>query len=185
MCGIAGFLDPSCGEAEAQSRLGEMLARIIHRGPDGSGTRVARGVALGMQRLNIIDLERGAQPVWNEDRAIAVVFNGEIYNYVELTRELTAAGHQFRTQSDIEVLVHLFEEYGAAMLDKLRGMFAFALLDLRERRLFIARDHFGQKPLYYSQNDDRLAFASELKCLLALPWVDRSRDPEAFLDYVS
>lgn len=159
MCGIAGFLDPSCGEVEAQSRLGEMLTRIIHRRPDGSGTHVARGVALGMQRLNIIDLERGAQPVWSEDRTIAVVFNGEIYNYVELTRELTAAGHQFRTQSDTEVLVHLFEEYGAAMLDKLRGMFAFALLDLRERRLFIARDHFGQKPLYYSQNDDRLALA--------------------------
>jgi asparagine synthase (glutamine-hydrolysing) len=185
MCGIAGFIDPSCPEAEARERLSRMLALISHRGPDGAGTHVAGPVALGMRRLSIIDLEGGWQPVWNEDKTVGIVFNGEIYNYVELTRDLIAAGHQFRTHSDTEVLVHLYEEHGPAMLEKLRGMFAFALLDLHKRRLFIARDHFGQKPLYYTRSGDRFAFGSELKSLLTLPWVDRSRDPEAYLDYVS
>jgi asparagine synthase (glutamine-hydrolysing) len=185
MCGIAGFFDPSISAKDAPASLQRMLDLIVHRGPDGAGTHVAAGLALGMRRLSIIDLEGGSQPIWNEDETVGVVFNGEIYNYVELRRELAAGGHDFRTQTDTEVLVHLYEQLGEAMFAKLRGMFAFALLDRKQNRLLVARDHFGQKPLYYTQAPGRFAFASELKCLLALPWVPRDLDPEAFLDYVS
>ena len=185
MCGIAGFVAPGLPADETAARLERMLASIVHRGPDGAGLHVAPGLALGMRRLSIIDLAGGGQPVWNEDRTIGIVFNGEIYNYVELTAQLTAAGHVFRTHSDTEVLVHLYEECGEAMFAQLRGMFAFALLDTRRQRLLVARDHFGQKPLYYSRAGGRFAFASELKCLLTLPWVSRERDPDAFLDYAS
>ena len=185
MCGIAGIVDRS--EPDPSGALGRMLARIIHRGPDGGGTHVSKadGLAIGMRRLSIIDLEGGAQPIWNEDKTIAVVFNGEIYNYLELRAELEAKGHRFRTHSDTEVLVHLYEEDISSMFARLRGMFAFCILDQPRRRLFIARDHFGQKPLYYTSAGDRFAFGSELKCLLALPWVSRELDPEAFLDYAS
>ena len=185
MCGIAGIIDRS--EPDPGGALGRMLARIVHRGPDGEGTHVSKsdGLAIGMRRLSIIDLEGGTQPIWNEDRTIAVVFNGEIYNYLELRAELEAKGHTFRTHSDTEVLVHLYEEDSASMFARLRGMFAFCILDQPRRRLFIARDHFGQKPLYFTSSGDRFAFASELKCLLALPWVSRDLDPEAFLDYAS
>src|SRR3954468_368952 len=185
MCGIAGFIDRSTSEAEAAALLGRMLSRIRHRGPDGEGTyqSPAHGLALGMRRLSIIDLEGGSQPIWNEDQTIGVVLNGEIYNYPDLQRELQAVGHTLRTQSDTEVLVHLYEQHGEAMVDRLRGMFAFAIVDHRAGRLLIARDHFGQKPLYYTKAAGRFAFASELKCLLELPWVSRERDPEAFFDY--
>ena len=183
MCGIAGFFDPSLPEAGARERLGAMLDRIAHRGPDGAGTHFTGGLALGMRRLSIIDLEGGWQPVWNEDHTIGTVFNGEIYNYVELTADLVKAGHVFRTHCDTEVLVHLYEERGLEMFASLRGMFGFALLDTRQHRLVLARDHFGQKPVYYTRDRDRFAFASELKGLLALPWVSRDRDPDAYLDY--
>ncbi len=185
MCGIAGFHDPSLPEAESRARLDAMLRLIAHRGPDGSGTSVTGDLALGMRRLSIIDLDGGWQPVWNEDRSIGVVFNGEIYNYLELTAELTAAGHSFRTHSDTEVLVHLYEKHGERMFEHLRGMFAFAILDTRQNILLLARDHFGQKPLYYTRTGGRFAFASELKCLLTLPWISRERDPESYLDYIS
>lgn len=187
MCGIAGFVDRSCPPEEAPERLSRMLDLMAHRGPDGAGTHLAPelGLALGMRRLSIIDLEGGTQPIWNEDRSIGVVFNGEIYNYVELRHELQARGHTFRTDSDTEVLVHGYEEHGLALTDRLRGMFGFAIFDLRRRELFLARDHFGQKPLYYAHGAGRLAFASELKCLLALPWVSAERDPEAFLDFAA
>src|SRR5580692_522149 len=185
MCGIAGFIDPSLSAEDASGHLQRMLDLIAHRGPDGAGTHVVPGLGLGMRRLSIIDLEGGWQPIWNENESIGVVFNGEIYNYLELRRELIAGGHEFRTHTDTEVLVHLYEQLGEAMFAKLRGMFAFALLDTNRNRLLIARDHFGQKPLYYTHRGDRLAFASELKSLLALPWVDRDRDPDAFLDYAS
>lgn len=162
-----------------------MLGAIVHRGPDGSGSYLSpeSGLAMGMRRLSIIDLAGGRQPIWNEDRTLCVVFNGEIYNYVELTRDLVAAGHRFQTHTDTEVLVHLYEANGAAMLGKLRGMFAFALLDTRRNELFLARDHFGQKPLYYSMANGRFAFGSEMKSLLleGAPEID----PDAFLDYVS
>jgi len=186
MCGIAGLIDPSVSAAEARAHLQRMLDLIAHRGPDGAGVHAAPGMAFGMRRLSIIDLEGGAQPIWNEDHTIGVVFNGEIYNYRELRRDLIAAGHTFRTQSDTEVLVHLDEEHGSdGMFPHLRGMFAFALFNTRKDCLLLARDHFGQKPLYYTRDGPRFAFASELKCLLTLPWVSRERDPDAFLDYVS
>ena len=185
MCGIAGFIDRSIAGPEAKARLERMLDSIVHRGPDGAGTYLSEktGLAMGMRRLSIIDLAGGRQPIWNEDRTLCVVFNGEIYNYVELTKELVAAGHRFETRTDTEVLVHLFEARGTAMLDKLRGMFAFALLDTRRNELFLARDHFGQKPLYYFAGNDRFAFGSELKCVL--PEAAPDIDPEAFLDYIS
>ncbi len=185
MCGIAGLIDPSSSAADARAHLQRMLDLIAHRGPDGAGLHAVPGLALGMRRLSIIDLAGGWQPVWNEDETIGIVFNGEIYNYLELRRDLLAAGHIFRTQSDTEVLVHLYEQHGDSMFEKLRGMFAFALLDTRKNRLLLARDHFGQKPLYYARDGARLAFASELKCLLALPWVSRERDPDAFPDYIA
>ncbi len=162
-----------------------MLGAIVHRGPDGVGTFYDAGLAMGMRRLSIIDIEGGSQPVWNEDGSVGVVFNGEIYNYVELRAELRAGGHTFRTESDTEVLVHLYEESGTAMFARLRGMFALAIYDKKRRSLLLARDHFGQKPLYYSAEGGRFAFGSELKCLLALPWVRREWAGEAFLDYVS
>ena len=185
MCGIAGFVEKSWSDQEARARLGAVLKLIAHRGPDGEGQHVAGGVAIGMRRLSIIDLAGGGQPIWNEDATIAVVFNGEIYNYLELRAELESRGHRFRTQSDTEVLVHLYEEVGADLVRRLRGMFAFAILDGPKRRLFLARDHFGQKPLYYFAGGARFAFASELKCLLALPFVPRDLDPEALPDFAT
>ncbi len=162
-----------------------MLDLIAHRGPDGAGTHIAQGLGLGMRRLSIIDLDGGWQPIWNENQTVGVVFNGEIYNYIELRRDLVAAGHVFKTQTDTEVLVHLYEDCGSAMLARLRGMFAFAILDRRQGQVFLARDHFGQKPLYYFTGGGRFAFASELKSLLTLPFVPRETDPEALLDFAT
>jgi asparagine synthase (glutamine-hydrolysing) len=185
VCGIAGIIDPKSSDLDGD--LARMLQRLVHRGPDGEGRHIdrERSVALGMRRLSIIDLEGGWQPIWNEDHTICVFFNGEIYNYLELGEELRQSGHEFRTRSDTEVLVHLYEEYGEQMTKLLRGMFAFCILDQRSGSLFLARDHFGQKPLYFTRTGDRFAFASELKALLTLPWVDRELDEDAFLDFVA
>ena len=162
-----------------------MLGTIFHRGPDGEGSYFAPdcSLALGMRRLSIIDLKGGAQPIWNEDETICVVFNGEIYNYLELRTELEDRGHRFQTHSDTEVLVHLYEELGENMLTRLRGMFAFCIFDTRNRTLLLARDHFGQKPFYYAAEPGRFAFASELKALHAVPWISKELDQEAFLDF--
>jgi asparagine synthase (glutamine-hydrolysing) len=185
MCAIAGVIDPTMRDVDRT--LKRMLDCMVHRGPDGDGTYVAREhcFGLGMRRLSIIDLEGGWQPIWNEDRTICVVFNGEIYNYLELGRELRDKGHRLRTRSDTEVLVHLYEDLGEEMTRRLRGMFAFCILDLRTRVLFLARDHFGQKPLYFTNGGGRFAFASELKALLCLPWIDRELDSDAFLDFAA
>lgn len=187
MCGIAGFIDPTASLDAGHHRLAAMLKRIEHRGPDERGVleRPDLHCFLGMQRLSIIDLAGGRQPIWNEDESVAVVFNGEIYNYVELRRELKASGHQFRTDSDTEVLVHLYEKVGADLVSQLRGMFAFAILDCNRRRLLLARDHFGQKPLYWHASGGRFAFTSEIKSLFALPWVPLQVNRDAFLDYIS
>jgi len=185
MCGIAGLVDPSAPDSDIM--LQRMLDSMVHRGPDGEGKYFApeHSLALGMRRLSIIDLESGWQPIWNEDRTICVFFNGEIYNYLELGRELRSRGHRFRTRSDTEVLVHLYEDRGEQMTSCLRGMFTFCILDLRAHVLFLARDHFGQKPLYYTNGGDRFAFASELKALLTLPWVNRELDGDAFIDFAA
>lgn len=186
MCGIAGIVDLSMSAEERTGRLAGMLGSIIHRGPDSQGShdQPDLGLSLGIRRLSIIDLAGGEQPMWNEDRTIGVVFNGEIYNYRELRQVLMGAGHQFRTQSDTEVLVHLYEQHGLEMFVHLRGMFAFAIFDLRKRSLLLARDHFGQKPLYYCHRQGRLAFASEIKGLRHVPFVSQEVDESAYLDYL-
>ena len=167
MCGIAGFISPARADAAA---LVPMLARIAHRGPDGQGTFVEGPAALGHCRLAIIDLQGGAQPLYSEDKNFVVVFNGEIYNYRELTAELTALGHTFTTRTDTEVLLHGWEQWGRELLPRLRGMFAFALWDRRAQVLFCARDMFGIKPLYYCRcADGTLLFASEIKAFLDHP----------------
>jgi asparagine synthase (glutamine-hydrolysing) len=186
MCGITGLLDRSLSPGEGEMRLERMLNSLIHRGPDSFGIHCQPedGLYLGMRRLKIIDLAGGEQPIWNETRDVGVFFNGEIYNYRSLRSDLER-NHHFTTRSDTEVLVHLYEEKGVKMLDSLRGMFAFCILDKRTDTLFFARDHFGQKPFYYWAQNGRFAFASELKALLVLPQVDASPDPERFLDYAS
>lgn len=167
MCGIVGFMG---ARDDAQEVLQRMMARIAHRGPDGRGQFVEGDAALGQVRLSIIDLAGGAQPMFNEDETLAVVFNGEIYNYRELTAELQAAGHRFATRSDTEVLLHGYEQWGRGLPDRLRGMFAFALWDRRAKALFCARDHFGIKPLYYYRAEDgSFLFGSEIKSFLDHP----------------
>lgn len=187
MCGIAGFFDSSLSSGEADARLGAMLQSIYHRGPDGEGrlNDSSLGVHVGMRRLGIIDLAGGDQPIWNETRDVAVIFNGEIYNYREIRQHLQSRGHAFRTSSDTEVLVHLYEEHGDRMIEHLRGMYAFLIIDLKARRGLIARDPFGQKPLYYTTSRGRLAFGSELKALSHLPWVNWEKDPDAYLIYIT
>ncbi|CAN5429653.1 asparagine synthase (glutamine-hydrolyzing) [soil metagenome] len=170
MCGISGIITAN-GAAVEREVLTIMNRAMTHRGPDGEGYFVHGHVGLGHRRLSIIDLGGGAQPIYNEDRSVVVVFNGEIYNFRELTRDLEARGHQFATRSDTEVLVHLYEEYGEAMLGKLRGMFAFAIYDLRNDVLLLARDRFGIKPLYYHVRNGTLYFASEIKPLIAAGYV--------------
>lgn len=162
-----------------------MCDAIRHRGPDGAGYLTRPAVALGMRRLGIIDLAGGTQPIGNEDGEIQVVFNGEIYNYRELRRELAARGHRFRTESDTEVLVHLYEERGTGLVHELRGMFAFALWDARTDSLLLARDRLGIKPLYYATVGDGIIFGSELKALLAHGSVRARVDPAAIAWYLS
>ncbi len=176
MCGIAGYY---LGEGKASvAALRGMCDQIRHRGPDDDGYHVDGGCGIGMRRLSIIDLNTGHQPMTNEDESVWVVFNGEIYNYQELRRDLMARGHQFATNSDTETLVHLYEEQGAEGLQRLRGMFAFAIWYARRRRIFLARDRFGKKPLYYAVLPEGLYFGSELKCLRAAG-VPQEIDPEA------
>jgi asparagine synthase (glutamine-hydrolysing) len=162
-----------------------MCERLVHRGPDSEGLLVSTGVALGMRRLAIIDLVTGEQPVFNEDQSVAVVLNGEIYNYRELRSDLEKRGHSFRSASDTEVLPHLYEEYGKGMVHHLNGMFAFALWDSRRRRLVIARDYFGEKPLYWGVFDNTLIFASEPKALLAHQAVTPALNVQALRQYLS
>jgi asparagine synthase (glutamine-hydrolysing) len=178
---------------EAESRVREMAAAMRHRGPDEegflTGDKRAPGLALGVRRLSIIDLAGGHQPVWNETHDVAVVFNGELYNYQELRERLVLCGHRFVTNSDTEILVHAWEEWGEEALSELRGMFAFALLDLRERYatapiLFLARDPLGIKPLYYTQTPDGLAFASEVRALLAAGVAPKRVSQDALTAYL-
>ncbi len=166
MCGICGYW-AGTGAALPDGTLQAMNATLERRGPDGAGYFEADGVGLAMRRLAIIDLEGGWQPLYNEDRSVVVVMNGEIYNYQELQARLRERGHRLATHSDTEVLVHLYEEYGDSLVDHLEGMFAFALWDRSKRRLLIARDRLGIKPLYYSEAGGRLVFGSEIKALLA------------------
>jgi asparagine synthase (glutamine-hydrolysing) len=173
MCGIAGIVSLG-GPPVASGELRRMCAAMSHRGPDDEGFYVSENAGLGMRRLSIIDLATGRQPVGNEDGTVWAVFNGEIYNFQDLRRDLEGRGHSFYTSTDTEVIVHLYEERGRDCVDALRGMFAFAVWDERDRSLLLARDRVGIKPLYYWEGGGRLAFASELKALLQLPEVERA-----------
>lgn len=187
MCGICGklFYDPQAG-VTAELVQG-MMDVIAHRGPDGEGKYLSGPVGLGHRRLAIIDLNRGAQPMCNEDKTLWIVFNGEIYNFGELRQELVQKGHKFSSATDTEVIIHAYEEYGVACLSRLQGMFAFALWDEKERTLFLARDRVGIKPLYYYETGQAIVFASEIKSLLVDPEVKREINPAAidrFLSYL-
>jgi asparagine synthase (glutamine-hydrolysing) len=168
MCGICGVFDRR-GEAVSAELIGKMSSVLAHRGPDGSGSYVRDEIGLGHRRLSIIDLGGGSQPIANEDGTLQLIFNGEIYNYIELREELIKCGHVFKTQSDTEVIVHGYEEWGADCVTRFNGIFAFALWDGRRKRLFLARDHLGVKPLYYALLGGTFVFASEIKSLLRHP----------------
>ena len=185
MCGICGIVDFENDARHDHEVLERMLRTIRHRGPDDQGILSEGGIALGMRRLSIIDLEGGQQPIFNEGGDVGIVFNGEIYNFLELREELLGRGHRLTTHSDTEVIVHLYEELGIDCLEKLRGMFAFALWDRKERRLLIARDRLGIKPLYYSQVGQTLVFSSEIKAMLQHPSVERRVDLLGLSDYLS
>ena len=185
MCGIAGIFEYQNGQAVSPELLDAMLAIIRHRGPDDQGVHLEGPLGLGMRRLSIIDLAGGHQPIFNETGDVVIVFNGEIYNYVELREDLRRRGHTFATASDTEVIVHLYEEMGTDCLQELRGMFAFALWDRRRQELFIARDRLGIKPLYYTEAGGRLIFGSEIKSILLHPAVTARLDPAALSNFLS
>ncbi len=181
MCGICGIFDLN-GEPIKRELLEAMNTVIRHRGPDGDGELVDREIGLGHRRLSIIDVGGGGQPIGNEDGRVQIVFNGEIYNFIELRDELEKAGHKFKTKSDTEVIVHAYEQWGTACVKRFNGMFAFAIWDASKRELFIARDHLGIKPLYYVQLGNQLLFASEIKSLLQHPKCPREVDLEALAE---
>src|SRR5262245_24987967 len=186
MCGIVGIVESDLNRPVPPEELARMVQTLHHRGPDEEGSITLSGVGLGMRRLSIVDLSGGQQPFSNESDSIQLVANGEIYNFPELREKLQAAGHAFRSRSDIEVLVHAYEEWGELFLTRLRGMFAIALWDGAKRTLLAARDRAGEKPLYWTKTSRGLLLASEVKALLVRPEVSRELDPEAvdqFLTY--
>jgi asparagine synthase (glutamine-hydrolysing) len=184
MCGITGWMDLRGTREIERGLFSRVNESQHHRGPDAGGLHFEPGLALGHRRLSIIDLATGQQPLYNEDRSVAVVFNGEIYNYQALIPELAARGHAFRTRSDTEVIVHAWEEWGEACVERFRGMFAFALWDAKRETLFLARDRLGVKPLHYALlPDGQLVFGSELKSLTAHPGLQRELDPLAIEEY--
>ena len=186
MCGIAGIVTRDSSGLVDTVRLKAMADAIAHRGPDAEGFFTqAPGVGLAHRRLSIIDLEGGNQPIGNEDGSIQIVFNGEIYNFESLRDRLINNGHSFKTNSDTETLVHLYEEYGEDLVQHLRGMFAFAIWDREKKQLLLARDHLGQKPLYYALDDNRILFGSEIKAILAHGDVSKSIDLKALEDYLA
>lgn len=185
MCGICGVFNQQSGEPVSRDIIAQMANLISHRGPDESGIYLDGPVGLGSQRLSIIDLSNGHQPMSNEKGDIWIVFNGEIWNYRALRKEFLEKGHQFRTNSDTETIIHAYEEYGADCIAHLNGMFGLAIWDLSRKRLLLARDRVGKKPLYYAHVDGSLIFASEIKSLLCHPQVKRQVDVQALADFLS
>ena len=185
MCGICGVFEPERQSAIEPGLVRRMADTLRHRGPDDEGIYTSAGVGLGHRRLSIIDLEGGHQPLSNEDGGIWITFNGEVYNFEELNRQYLSSGHSFKTRSDTETIVHLYEELGEECFAQLRGMFAIALWDARRRRILLARDRIGKKPLFYSWDGRRLLFASEIKAVLAAGGVSKEMDLEALSDYFS
>src|SRR4051812_1712042 len=176
MCGIAGMC-VSNGRRIEPDRLASMIAMVDHRGPDDRGMHVEPSAGLAHARLSVIDVAGGAQPMSNEDGSLWITFNGEIFNYLELREELLARGHHFASLSDTEVLLHLYEDFGADAVHKLNGQWAFAIWSRRTQTLFLSRDRLGVRPLFYTQCGDRFLFASEIKALFADPDVTRDIDP--------
>ena len=187
MCGITGWinLDVSKPHSDPTAVLHSMCETITHRGPDSEGIWTDEHVALGMRRLSIIDLKTGDQPVYNNDKSVVVMMNGELYNYREVRADLEKRGHKFVTQTDTEIVPHLYDEYGDDFVDHINGMFAIALWDSRRKRLVLARDRYGEKPLYYGVFGGKLVYGSELKALLVHPSVPRELDLDAFRQYLS
>src|SRR5436190_18164996 len=186
MCGICGVLHLDPARAVDAFGVERMAAVLHHRGPDGDGVHVDRNVGLGHKRLSIIDLSHaGQQPMSNEDGRLWITFNGEIYNYRELRADLEARGHRFRSQTDTEVIVHLFEEHGPDAVRHLNGMFAFAIWDARDRTLFAARDRFGIKPFYFALERETFLFASEIKAILQAGLVRPELNRAALADYLT
>ncbi|HMF92361.1 MAG TPA: asparagine synthase (glutamine-hydrolyzing) [Candidatus Angelobacter sp.] len=183
MCGIAGIVGSDRSRPADAREISRMCRTIAHRGPDDEGVHVAGHVGLGMRRLSIIDLSTGRQPIHNEDRTVWIVFNGEIYNFAELRTRLESRGHRFYTNSDTEVIVHLYEDHGSDCVHHLRGMFAFAVWDETRQRLLLARDRFGKKPLHYALHQGRLLFGSEIKALLAVDSTLADVDSEGLLNF--
>lgn len=182
MCGITGFIN---NKSDKENIIKRMSERIKHRGPDGEGIYTDDNVALAHRRLSIIDINAGKQPMYNEDNSLVVIFNGEIYNYLELRDELKKKKHKFKTHSDTEVLLHGYEEYGKNLPKHLRGMFAFAIYDIKKKTMFLARDNFGIKPLYYAMFNDTFMFASEIKCFLEHPDFKKELNEELIGPYLS
>ncbi|PYU63735.1 MAG: asparagine synthase (glutamine-hydrolyzing) [Acidobacteria bacterium] len=185
MCGICGFYEYKTHDPADRQVLGDMLSVIRHRGPDDSGVYFGKDVAIGMRRLSIIDLSGGKQPICNEDGSIVTVFNGEIYNFQVLREQLRNRGHSLATASDTEVIVHLYEDFGEDCVQHLRGMFGFALWDARRRRLFVARDRLGIKPVYFAQSGGRLIFASEIKAILQHPATQANLNVDGLSKFLS
>src|SRR5580704_5486332 len=184
MCGITGIMQFRGARVEPET-LRQMCAAMFHRGPDDEGIYTAGSVGLGVRRLSIVDLATGHQPLSNEDGTVWIVFNGEIYNHAALRKDLEAKGHQYRTHSDTETIVHLYEEYGQDCVHHLRGMFAFAIWDVRRQRLFIARDRLGIKPLYYQLTSQQMVFGSEIKVILACPGTSPQLDRAVLPEYLA
>jgi len=185
MCGICGIFHRDARRQAEQGALAEMSAQIVHRGPDEDGSYVDGNVGLAVRRLRIIDVQSGRQPITNEDRNLWIVYNGEIYNHQQLRRELEARGHRYRTKSDTETILHLYEEYGTRCVQWLRGMFAFAIWDCGARRLFIARDRLGIKPLYYRLDGTTFLFGSEIKAILKYPGVKPEFNRGSLAEYLA
>lgn len=183
MCGICGIINFKDNSPVNPEILSKMMQAIIHRGPDDEGKFIEGYAGLGIRRLSIIDLEKGHQPITNEDETLAIVFNGEIYNFRELRQELINHDHKFKTSTDTEVILHLYEEKGENCLDFLNGMFAFCVWDRKNKKLFLARDRLGIKPLYYSLSNKGISFASELKSLIQNPAISKELNNEAITDY--
>ena len=183
MCGFTGFINKK-NKKEKEKIIKDMNDTIIHRGPDGEGYYVDDNIAMGFRRLSIIDLKGGDQPLYNENKDLVINFNGEIYNFQELKEELIKCGHKFKTKSDTEVIIHGYEEYGYDIVNKLRGMFAFVIWDIKNEKLFGARDYFGIKPFYYYLNEDKFIYGSEIKSFIKCPEFEKEMNKEALKNYL-
>lgn len=184
MCGICGFVSNMLNK-DKEITINKMMDKMLHRGPDERGKYTDSNVALGFRRLSIIDLEEGSQPIFNEDGSKILIFNGEIYNYKDIRKDLIKKGHKFKSNVDSEVVLHLYEEYGSEMFQYIRGMFAFVIWDSKTNTLFGARDFFGIKPLYYSKSNNNFIFASEIKSIIEHPNVSKEVNLEALETYLT